>query len=74
MFDKIHTEEDKRKMKNFGYYTNMWNSIREQTVCDVICWLADQAPNRNRLFRAIVAVVASVLTLVLESRPLVRRA
>ena len=35
-------------MKNFGYYTNMWNSIREQTVCDVIYWLTDQTPNGNR--------------------------
>lgn len=36
VFDKIHTEEDKRKMQNFGYYTNMWNSIREQTGVEEI--------------------------------------
>jgi len=31
VFNKMHSEEDARKMKKFGYYTNMWNSIREQT-------------------------------------------
>ena len=34
VFDKLHNEEDKRKMKNFGYYTKMWNNIRQQTVSE----------------------------------------
>lgn len=36
VFDKIHTEEDKRKMKNYGYYTNMWSKIKEETQVEEI--------------------------------------
>jgi len=36
VFNKIHNDEDKRKMKNFGYYTNMWNKIRHETGVEEI--------------------------------------
>jgi len=41
VFDKLHNEEDKRKMKNFGYYTKMWNNIRQQTGIEDIGKLVD---------------------------------
>ena len=34
VFGKLHNEEDKRKVKNFAYYTKMWNNIRQQTVSE----------------------------------------
>jgi hypothetical protein len=31
VLSKFQSEEDKKKLKNFGYYSDMWKNIREQT-------------------------------------------
>merc|ERR1711934_1244399 len=41
VFGKLHNEEDKRKVKNFAYYTKMWNNIRQQTGLEDIQKLVD---------------------------------